>query len=60
MAEIQLKSLAHSYMSEPSGPDDYAIRQLDQPLQEMRRSVKSWDTYLEFDLIESLKAAVPE
>ncbi|WP_100639609.1 ABC transporter ATP-binding protein [Marinobacter salexigens] len=29
MAEIQLKSLAHSYSASPSGPDDYAIRQLD-------------------------------
>lgn len=29
MAEIQLKSLAHSYSATPSGPDDYAIRQLD-------------------------------
>ncbi|MEH6354673.1 MAG: ABC transporter ATP-binding protein [Marinobacter sp.] len=29
MAEIQLKSLAHSYSQTPSGPEDYAIRQLD-------------------------------
>jgi len=29
MAEIQLKSLAHSYSDTPAGPDDYAIRQLD-------------------------------
>ncbi len=29
MAEIQLKSLAHSYTDTPEGPDDYAIRQLD-------------------------------
>ena len=29
MAEIQLKSLAHSYSDMPQGPDDYAIRQLD-------------------------------
>ncbi|AXS82271.1 MULTISPECIES: ABC transporter ATP-binding protein [Marinobacter] len=29
MAEIQLKSLAHSYTDTPQGPDDYAIRQLD-------------------------------
>ena len=29
MAEIQLKSLAHSYSATPEGPDDYAIRQLD-------------------------------
>ncbi|MBK1871928.1 MULTISPECIES: ABC transporter ATP-binding protein [Marinobacter] len=29
MAEIQLKSLAHSYSANPSGPGDYAIRQLD-------------------------------
>ena len=29
MAEIQLKSLAHSYSDMPEGPDDYAIRQLD-------------------------------
>lgn len=28
MAEIQLKSLAHSYSKNPSGPDDYAIRQM--------------------------------
>lgn len=28
MAEIQLKSLAHSYSRHPSGPDDYAIRQM--------------------------------
>ncbi|QSP93551.1 ABC transporter ATP-binding protein [Marinobacter salinisoli] len=29
MAEIELKSLAHSYSSTPTGPADYAIRQLD-------------------------------
>lgn len=29
MAEIHLKSLAHSYSDTPAGPDDYAIRQLD-------------------------------
>ncbi|MBL1273992.1 MAG: ABC transporter ATP-binding protein [Oceanospirillales bacterium] len=29
MAEIQLKALAHSYSDRPTGPDDYAIRQLD-------------------------------
>lgn len=29
MAEIQLKSLAHSYSDTPTGPEDYAIRQLD-------------------------------
>jgi ABC-type sugar transport system ATPase subunit len=29
MAEIQLKSLAHSYSNTPGGPEDYAIRQLD-------------------------------
>ncbi|OEY67657.1 ABC transporter ATP-binding protein [Marinobacter sp. X15-166B] len=29
MAEIQLKSLAHSYSESPAGPEDYAIRQLD-------------------------------
>lgn len=29
MAEIQLKSLAHSYSKSPAGPEDYAIRQLD-------------------------------
>ncbi|MCK0164561.1 ABC transporter ATP-binding protein [Marinobacter sp. S6332] len=29
MAEIQLKALAHSYIANPVGPDDYAIRQLD-------------------------------
>ncbi|WP_165854885.1 ABC transporter ATP-binding protein [Marinobacter sp. JSM 1782161] len=28
MAEIELKSLAHSYERHPSGPDDYAIRQM--------------------------------
>lgn len=28
MAEIQLKSLAHSYSKNPSGPEDYAIRQM--------------------------------
>ncbi|HET8849426.1 MAG TPA: ABC transporter ATP-binding protein [Marinobacter sp.] len=29
MAEITLKSLAHSYTDTPTGPDDYAIRQMD-------------------------------
>ncbi|WP_323750912.1 ABC transporter ATP-binding protein [Marinobacter sp.] len=29
MAEIHLKSLAHSYSKSPAGPEDYAIRQLD-------------------------------
>lgn len=29
MAEIQLKSLAHSYSATPTGAEDYAIRQLD-------------------------------
>ena len=29
MAEITLKSLAHSYTDTPSGPEDYAIRQMD-------------------------------
>lgn len=29
MAEIQLKALAHSYIANPAGPGDYAIRQLD-------------------------------
>jgi len=29
MAEIQLKSLAHSYLSSPSKPEHYAIRQMD-------------------------------
>ena len=29
MAEIQLKSLAHSYIETPTGAEDYAIRQLD-------------------------------
>ncbi len=29
MAEIHLKSLAHSYSDTPAGPDDYAIRHLD-------------------------------
>ena len=29
MAEIHLKSLAHSYSDTPAGPDDYAIRELD-------------------------------
>jgi glycerol transport system ATP-binding protein len=29
MAEIHLKSLAHSYSDKPTGPDDYAIRHLD-------------------------------
>jgi glycerol transport system ATP-binding protein len=28
MAEIRLKSLAHSYKSKPSSPDDYAIREM--------------------------------
>ena len=28
MAQIQLKSLAHSYSKTPSGPEDYAIRQM--------------------------------
>lgn len=28
MAEIQLKSLAHSYLKDPSGPEDYAIREM--------------------------------
>ncbi len=28
MAEIQLKSLAHSYSRNPSGPEDYAIRKM--------------------------------
>ncbi|MRI34406.1 ABC transporter ATP-binding protein [Endozoicomonas sp. OPT23] len=28
MAEIQLKSLAHSYSNTPSGPEDYAIRRM--------------------------------
>ncbi|WP_166265723.1 ABC transporter ATP-binding protein [Marinobacter caseinilyticus] len=28
MAEIQLNSLAHSYSKTPSGPEDYAIRQM--------------------------------
>lgn len=28
MAEIKLKSLAHSYSKHPSGPEDYAIRQM--------------------------------
>lgn len=28
MAEIQLKSLAHSYQKEPAGPEDYAIREM--------------------------------
>ncbi|WP_166255518.1 ABC transporter ATP-binding protein [Marinobacter salicampi] len=28
MAEIQLKSLAHSYSKNPAGPEDYAIRQM--------------------------------
>jgi glycerol transport system ATP-binding protein len=28
MAEIELKSLAHSYSKNPAGPDDYAIRQM--------------------------------
>jgi glycerol transport system ATP-binding protein len=29
MAEIHLKSLAHSYQKNPSGPSDYAIREMD-------------------------------
>ncbi|WP_263264324.1 ABC transporter ATP-binding protein [Pseudomonas sp. RIT-PI-S] len=29
MAEIHLQQLAHSYAREPSGPEDYALRQLD-------------------------------
>jgi glycerol transport system ATP-binding protein len=29
MAEIRLASLAHSYQSSPSGPEDYAIREMD-------------------------------
>jgi glycerol transport system ATP-binding protein len=29
MAEIHLKSLAHSYSAKPSGPADYAIREMD-------------------------------
>ncbi len=29
MSEIHLKSLAHSYSKTPSGPDDYAIREMD-------------------------------
>lgn len=29
MAEIQLKSLAHSYVKKPTKPSDYAIRQMD-------------------------------
>ena len=29
MAEIRLQNLAHSYTSTPSGPEDYAIRQMD-------------------------------
>jgi glycerol transport system ATP-binding protein len=29
MAEIQLRSLAHSYSSTPDGPEDYAIQHLD-------------------------------
>lgn len=28
MAEIELKSLAHSYSDNPAGPEDYAIRQM--------------------------------
>ena len=28
MAEIRLKSLAHSYKSKPTSPDDYAIREM--------------------------------
>ncbi|MDX1799760.1 MAG: ABC transporter ATP-binding protein [Marinobacter sp.] len=28
MAEIELKSLAHSYQKDPSGPEDYAIREM--------------------------------
>jgi glycerol transport system ATP-binding protein len=29
MAEIKLVSLAHSYQTSPSAPEDYAIRQMD-------------------------------
>lgn len=29
MAEITMKSVAHSYLNAPGGPEDYAIRQLD-------------------------------
>ena len=29
MAEIHLKNLAHSYYPNPSGPDDYALKQID-------------------------------
>ncbi|MFG6178426.1 ABC transporter ATP-binding protein [Halomonas sp. THAF12] len=29
MAEITLKSLAHTYLAEPRSPDDYAIREMD-------------------------------
>lgn len=29
MAEITLKALAHSYSAKPSGPEDYAIRQME-------------------------------
>lgn len=29
MSEIHLKSLAHSYSNTPSGPEDYAIREMD-------------------------------
>jgi len=29
MARIDLKELAHSYMAEPSGPEDYALRRMD-------------------------------
>ena len=29
MAEIHLKSLAHSYKAKPTSPDDYAIREMD-------------------------------
>ncbi|WP_163557442.1 ABC transporter ATP-binding protein [Halomonas sp. NO4] len=29
MAEITLKSLAHTYLAEPAGPEDYAIREMD-------------------------------
>jgi len=28
MAEIRLQNLAHSYSAQPSGPDDYAIREM--------------------------------
>lgn len=29
MAEITLRQLAHSYLPSPSGPEDYAIREMD-------------------------------